>query len=135
MSNPEAHVQTVLQAWFLLNLRLCNSDKSEIAWTFHDHAAQIGPKTTLVVDLESIDKQTTIEEVFAAALNSSASDLDVVLACPQDAKIHLTTSVLAQLFSSTDNGVSTSAGAPGACTDISRTRLHSKSFRAGTALA
>lgn len=135
MSDLGAHVQTVLQAWYLLNLRLCNSDKCEIAWTFHDHAAQIGPETTLVVDLESIDKQTTIEEVFAAALNSSASDLGVVLACPQDANIHLTTSVLAQLFNSTDDEVSTFARAPSACTDISRTRLHSKWFRAGTALA
>ena len=113
MSDSGVHVETVLQTWFLLNLRLCNSNISEISWTFYDQAVQVGPKTILVVDLESIDKQATIDQALAGALNSSALDIDVVLACPQDANIHLTTSALAQLFISIDDGVSISVRAHG----------------------
>jgi hypothetical protein len=109
MSKSRVDVKTALQAWYLLNLRLCNSEKSEIAWRFRDHAEQIGPKTTLVIDLESIDTQRTIDEAFTRVLDSRSSDIDAIFSGPENASISLTTSALAQLFNSTAVEVSVSA--------------------------
>jgi hypothetical protein len=109
MSTSQTDIKIILQAWFLLNLRLCKSEKSEIAWTFRDEADQIVSRTTVILDIDSVGIQTTIDEAFSKGLDSSASNIEKAITCPRDARIYLTTSVLAQLFNSTDVEVITLA--------------------------